>query len=71
MDASAFHVDADPRRAHALPAEAFTSEAFLARESPTLFAKHCTLLPLRASHELRDDPRSLAEMVRTRGARAP
>jgi choline monooxygenase len=66
-----FHVDADPRRARALPAEAFTSESFLERELSTLFANHWTLLPLRPSHELRDDPRSLAEMVRTRGARAP
>jgi len=71
MDAQEFHVDANPRRAHALPAGAFTSEAFLERELASLFAKHWTLLPLRASQELRDDSRSLAEMVRTRGARAP
>ena len=65
------HVDADPARAHALPAEAFTDPAFLSRELATLFARHWVLVPQRPSSELRDDPRSLEEMLRTRGSRAP
>ena len=65
------HVDEDIARARTLPPEAFTSEAFLERELATLFRRRWLLLPLRASSEMRDDPRSLAEMVRTRGARAP
>ncbi|HVM46228.1 MAG TPA: SRPBCC family protein [Candidatus Thermoplasmatota archaeon] len=71
IDDEALFVDPDATRARTLPPEAFTSEAFLERELATLFRRHWLLLPLRASHELRDDPRSLAEMVRTRGARAP
>lgn len=65
------HVDEDIGRARTLPPEAFTSDAFLERELATIFRRHWLLLPLRTSAELRDDPRSLAEMVRTRGARAP
>lgn len=71
MDEKAYYVDADVSRAYSLPAEAFTSAEFLAREHETLFARHWTMLPPRSSAELRDDPRSLAEMVRTRGARVP
>ena len=70
MDLDA-RIDADVSRARTLPPEAFTSEPFLERELATIFRRHWLLLPLRASADLRDDPRSLAQMVRTRGARAP
>ncbi|HUR68527.1 MAG TPA: SRPBCC family protein [Candidatus Thermoplasmatota archaeon] len=71
MDDKAFFVDPAVERAHALPAAAFTDPAFLDRELATTFARHWSLIPLRATMDQRDDPRSLAEMVRTRGARAP
>lgn len=64
-------VDPDVTRARSLPAEAFTDPAFLERELRTLFARHWVFVPQRPSTELRDDPRSLAEMLRTRGSRAP
>lgn len=64
-------MDPEVAHAHSLPPEAFTSEAFLERELRTLFARHWSMLPQRPSAQLRDDPRSLAQMVATRGARAP
>lgn len=64
-------VHEDPARAWTLPAAAFTDPAFLERELATIFARHWLLVPQRPSQELRDDPRSLREMLRTRGARAP
>lgn len=64
-------VDPDVGRARSLPAEAFTSTAFLEREMETIFAQHWTMLPQRASTEMRDDPRSLVQMLATRGSRVP
>lgn len=65
------HVDADIRKAETLPPEAFTSPAFLDRELETVFARNWVLVPQRDSFALRDDSRSLADLVRRRGARAP
>lgn len=64
-------VDSEITHARTLPASAFTDPAFLDAELRTLFARHWVLIPQRPSSELRDDPRSLSEMLRTRGARAP
>lgn len=64
-------VDPDIRKAEGLPAECFTSPAFLDLELATIFAAGWTLLPDRSADELRRDPRALAELVSVRGARAP
>ena len=66
-----FRVDPDPRHAETLPPEAFTSQAFLDLELDTLFRAEWLLVPQRPAQELRDDPRSLADLVRRRGSRAP
>lgn len=64
-------MDADLRRAETLPAWAFTSPAFLERELDTLFRRNWLLVPERPAAELRDDARSMQDLVRRRGARAP
>jgi choline monooxygenase len=68
---SDFRVDPDIRVAETLPARAFRDPAFLARELDTVFARHFVLVPERSARERADDPRTLAEMVASRGARAP
>ncbi len=65
------HVDPDIARAETLPAEAFTSREFLDLELRTIFASSWLLVPLRSAAELRIDPRSLTELLKRRGARAP
>jgi choline monooxygenase len=69
--AADFHVDADIARAETLPARAFRDPAFLERELDTIFARSWLLVPERSTRERADDPRTLAEMVASRGARAP
>lgn len=71
MDARAYHVDPDIRKAETLPPEAFTEPGFLDLELATIFQRSWLLVPQRDAVSLRDDPRSLAEWVRRRGARAP
>jgi choline monooxygenase len=71
LNESEFRVDADISRAESLPASAFTDPSFLAHELRTLFSTSWLFVPQRASSDLRDDPRSLADLVRRRGARAP
>ncbi|HVL48725.1 MAG TPA: SRPBCC family protein [Candidatus Thermoplasmatota archaeon] len=71
MQRERFEVAADIARARTLPAEAFTDPAFLALEIERLFPRAWLLVPERSPHEARDDPRSLADLVRRRGARAP
>jgi choline monooxygenase len=66
-----FEVDPDISRARTLPPEAFVDPAHLRRELATLFRSSWLLVPERASAELRDDPRSLSDLVSRRGARAP
>ena len=69
--AKPFHVDADVSKAETLPAEAFTDPAFLRRELDTVFARSWHLVPPRSADELRADPRSLADLLKRRGAHAP
>jgi choline monooxygenase len=64
-------VDADIAKAESLPAEAFRDAAFLDRELATIFARHWLFVPQRAADELRNDKRSLAELLNRRGARVP
>lgn len=71
LRASDFQVHEDVRRAETLPPAAFVDPAFLERELATLFRRHWLLVPERTAAELRDDDRSLAQMVQRRGARAP
>lgn len=71
LDAQDFEVHPDVARAETLPADAFTSPAFAERERATLFRASWQLLPERTADQLREDPRSLADLVRRRGARAP
>ncbi|HLE47235.1 MAG TPA: SRPBCC family protein [Candidatus Thermoplasmatota archaeon] len=66
-----YYVDADVAKAETLPASAFTDPAVLSREFETVFRDSWLLVPQRTASELRDDPRSLAELVRRRGARTP
>jgi choline monooxygenase len=64
-------VDADIAKARTLPPAAFVDQAWLDRELATLFRSAWLLVPERPANELRDDPRSLADLVARRGARAP
>lgn len=64
-------VDPDIRRARTLPPEAFTEAAFLERELSTIFDRSWLFVPQRSAAALREDPRSLADLVRRRGCRAP
>lgn len=66
-----FFVDADIRRAETLPPEAFTEPEFLKRELDTIFRRSWLFVPQRSALDLRDDPRSLADLVARRGSRAP
>jgi choline monooxygenase len=65
------YVDDDITRAETLPPRAFRDPALLEREIDTVFARHFTMMPERTAAERRDDPRSLAEQVASRGSRAP
>jgi choline monooxygenase len=71
FDPTLYEVSADIRRAEGLPSAAFTDPAFLRRELETIFTTSWLLVPQRTAAEIRDDPRSLADLVRRRGARAP
>lgn len=71
LDPALYDVSADIEDAETLPASAFTDPAFLEHESATIFARSWLFVPQRTMAELRDDPRSLSELVRRRGARAP
>jgi choline monooxygenase len=71
LDPQDFQVEADIAQARALPAQAFTSSAFLEQELQHLFPRAWLLLPERPAEEHRSDPRSLADLVRRRGSRAP
>ena len=64
-------MDADPAVAETLPAWAFTSQDFLDAELESVFRRAWLLVPERAAADLRDDPRSVADLVRRRGSRAP
>lgn len=66
-----FFVAADIAKARTLPPVAFLDPAFLAREIETVFARAWHFIPQREAAELRADPRSLADLVRRRGSRAP
>lgn len=66
-----FFVAADIEGAETLPAEAFTDPAFLERELATLFRRSWLMVPQRGAAEAQGDPRSLADLVRRRGSRAP
>lgn len=65
------HVHEDIARAETLPPDAFTSSAWLDRELATIFRSSWLLVPERPSDQLRDDARSLADLVSRRGSRAP
>ena len=71
LDPARFRLDPDIARSESLPAWAFGEQGFLDRELATIFANHWLRLPQRAGSELSDDHRSLADLVRRRGARAP
>lgn len=71
LDPADHFVDPDIRVAETLPASAFSSREFLAAELATLFARQWLLIPPRGSLEVREDPRTLADQVSRRGARAP
>src|SRR5512147_496139 len=64
-------VDPDIRKARTLPASAFTAPEFLAAELETMFTTRWLLIPQRGVMEVREDPRTLADQVSRRGARAP
>jgi phenylpropionate dioxygenase-like ring-hydroxylating dioxygenase large terminal subunit len=64
-------VDPDPLVAETLPASAFTSQEWLDAELDTVFRGSWVFVPERAAADLRDDPRSMADLVRRRGSRAP
>jgi len=63
------HVSADIETAETLPAEAFTEPAFLKRELETIFKTNWLLVPERPASG--DDGRSLADILKLRGAHAP
>lgn len=69
FEAKAFYVDREIRKAESLPAEAFANPNFLNLELQTLFTRTWLLVPERTQQDLRDDPRSLQELVKLRGAR--
>lgn len=71
VEPALYEVSADIAHAESLPAQAFTDPAFLRREMDTVFATHWLFVPQRSASDVRDDPRSLAELVRRRGSRAP
>jgi choline monooxygenase len=67
----AYFVHPDIRRARTLPAAAFTDPDFLRLELETIFRRRWLFVPQRFATDLRDDPRSLADLVSRKGARAP
>ncbi len=71
FDREEYHVDASIARALTLPPAAFVDPAFLDLELRTIFRSSWLLVPDRTAAEMRDDPRSLADLVSRRGARAP
>lgn len=64
-------VHEDIAQAETLPPEAFHSREWLERELATIFRSSWLLVPERASSELRDDARSVADLAARRGSRAP
>lgn len=66
-----FYVDPDIRKAETLPATAFTDPDYLEVELNTIFARTWLFVPQRSTLDLRDDPRSLTEMLRLRGSQSP
>lgn len=66
-----YFVDPMIGRAESLPADAFTSVQFLELELATIFNNHWLPLPLRACSELRQDSRSLGDLLALRGNRFP
>jgi choline monooxygenase len=54
-----------------LPPESFSDPEALKRELDTLFRAHWLFVPQRPAGELRDDHRSLADLVARKGSRAP
>lgn len=66
-----FFVDATIQKAETLPAQAFWDNTVLEKELDTIFANHWLMLPQKSSSELRQDARSLQEMVQLRGAHFP
>lgn len=70
-DGAEFRVDPDIKAAETLPARAFTDPAFLQRELDTIFSRSWSLVPDRTEAELRNDGRTMADLLRRRGARAP
>ena len=58
-------------RALTLPPAAFLDEAYLARELDTIFRSSWLLVPERTAAEMREDKRSLRDLVARRGSRAP
>jgi choline monooxygenase len=67
----AYFVDEDIRRAQTLPADAFTCPDFLKRELDTIFRRCWLFVPQRFATDLRDDPRSLADLLTRKGSRTP
>lgn len=62
--AGEFQVHRDIARAETLPPAAFTDVSFLRRELETIFSRSWLFVSQRTSAELRDDGRSLADLVR-------
>src|SRR5262249_34931941 len=62
-------VSDDIETAQGLPARCFDDPAFLRLELDTLFRRHWLLVPQRA--DAGDDDRSIAEVVKLRGAHLP
>lgn len=64
-------VGPDAATAEGLPPEAFTDPASLAKELATVFRAAWLAVPERSAPELTNDPRSLLDLVKLRGARLP
>lgn len=58
-------------KARTLPPAAFTEATFLKAELATLFRSSWLLVPERDGAEMLSDPRSMPDLVRRRGSRAP
>ena len=71
LSAKAYFVDHDIARAETLPASAFTDPEFLGLEVATIFSRSWLFVPQRSAGELRNDSRSLTEMMETRGSQLP
>lgn len=64
-------VDPEIARARTLPPWAFTDPAHHQQELKTVFSSSWLFVPQRSGQALRDDPRSLTDQVRRRGAQLP